>query len=1373
MQNLTPRFIAHKYWQSELHGSFRAFTLFMDISGFTTMTEELMRHGKAGAELLSKLLNEVFTEVTNIIYGHNGFISNFAGDACTAIFISDDPVLVTNVAFKIQRYFLEKPVRNTKLGHWRFDIKQGLSYGDVEWGIVGFDKYRTFYFRGEAINGCAEAEHQCSANEIIIDTRFIQQLRQVDPGYQGEVREGDYQLLLKASSYRSNIMYRIFNHLTKSYSFRNVPVLPDFSPLLCTGKSIDFSFKEIASVFISFDGFHPFEELNKFISHVLHLLISFEGFLSCLGYGDKGSTILVLFGMPSSLEDSAMRSLDFIHALHSTYGEAIKAGVAYGVTYTGLIGSSKRMEYTALGDVVNLSARLMVAAESSEILMSDAVMQIVQREYETELLGEKQFKGKHEKVIVYKLLKAIHFKEEGLHTAKFVGRKTELEKLNLFCRPFFENKFAGFIYVYGHPGIGKSKLLYEFTNPLLDKYKLIVLQTDNIIKTSLNIFSTFFAEYFEINSQVGDKDKYHLFVKKIQTFKKEFLENKPNTVHESFFLNLEEKQAFIAHLLNVHWSGSIYETTDARERFTCTIQAIKSFFCILSYIYPTIVVIEDAYGIDEDSKRALDYLVEDIDDVPMVIFVSCRLHDDGSTPKFLKKNHYIEKEIKLDTLTDEESCEMASSLFSKEIGPKLSAFILKKSANHPLYIEQICRFLLENKYLSEENNKLLLTQESISIPTEISSIISARIDRLPNKLKRLVQLASVLGDEFDVHILKILAKINQKEMLQLLEEGEQLEIWRPTSTKTAVKHRIKYKFTQILLHQTAYHMQPDEDLFKQHKQTAKICISLQRNAIYNEFELLNYIVYHYNHAKEVKLENLYLEKLVNYVHLDYKSENAIEYYSQLIDTCDDALLKLQLYGRMSEIYELDSKLDKAIDKLEEGIQYAEQLSSFSSPLSDEATSTSAISMHNTIADLKAFLGDLYQQNHMYEQAIKVIQDSIAMAMLHNNHKVLSKAYINLSTTLIKQGHYYKSIEYLQTAYNLTKSHYSLPYYLISINILCQMSNINLMLGNYKEAYHFYKSASMIFVKANLFKYTYHPSLSKKMKKNKNIYASLKHKKVILLEAHSKLLIYRGLYKKAYKVAKQTFNSCVLLQTKPGMIQARIMLATIQEYSQLSIPNQEHSSDAVSFALQTITLCDKQHIQGLRARALYALAFIYGHRLDIPNTIYYIQEATVMLKQKKDSALYSQITSLLAYAYVLDHKLESALKIIYYHVQNKKDGGMDAEHGLIYVVLALILVNNQTELRPLDQQQISYIEKAENFSLQDPITCFEKVIRSTQGNLYYPTQFLAKYHYGVYLARDNQQRHLSIKMLQDALRLAKQAHSLTDIKLARVVLQSLK
>ena len=113
-----------------------------------------------------------------LVYRRGGFIPYFAGDAFTAIFPKTDysrPWQIIHAAQELRSFYNKKEVWNTKYGQFNIGVKIGLSVGEVEWGIVGGD-YKAFYFRGEAIDNCAQSEHCAQQQDIIIDTPLFELL---------------------------------------------------------------------------------------------------------------------------------------------------------------------------------------------------------------------------------------------------------------------------------------------------------------------------------------------------------------------------------------------------------------------------------------------------------------------------------------------------------------------------------------------------------------------------------------------------------------------------------------------------------------------------------------------------------------------------------------------------------------------------------------------------------------------------------------------------------------------------------------------------------------------------------------------------------------------------------------------------------------------------------------------------------------------------------------------------------------------------------------------------------------------------------------------------------------------------------------------
>ena len=184
MRNLIPHFIQEEYKKGNFEGNFEALTMFVDVSGFTPMTQALMKHGHEGAEILAKIMNGIFDLLIDAVYECGGFVSVFAGDAFTAIFPIGGDVIPANefvlhvfaCVGRIQSVFLRHGIQTTPYGQFTLQFKVGLSGGTVNWGIVGKTE-KTFFFRGEAIDGCAISEHRADKGDIIFDEQVAQAIR--------------------------------------------------------------------------------------------------------------------------------------------------------------------------------------------------------------------------------------------------------------------------------------------------------------------------------------------------------------------------------------------------------------------------------------------------------------------------------------------------------------------------------------------------------------------------------------------------------------------------------------------------------------------------------------------------------------------------------------------------------------------------------------------------------------------------------------------------------------------------------------------------------------------------------------------------------------------------------------------------------------------------------------------------------------------------------------------------------------------------------------------------------------------------------------------------------------------------------------------
>ena len=1267
MNALFPQIVISKYQQGEVVGKFEAVTLFLDLSGFTKMTESLMSHGKEGAEILSSILNTVFTEIVSCIYKHGGFISSFAGDACVAIFPEEHPEVPLLAVLEIQKYFLQNPNHNTEFGVFTVSVKQGMSLGPVEWGIIESENILAYYFRGRAIDSCADSEHRCDLNQIIVDGILEKRLK----------REG-FKLktvLIDLDDTKKYVALESFEPIPQTITIPSVTienvtdeVFQCFFPLLSNKGNIVPEFRNVASVFINFDELEKVDLLQEMVANALNQINSLGGYLSSVDFGDKGCVMLAVFGAPIAYEDNVFRACKFALELKNLLQDKIRIGITEGGAYCGYVGSPDRKAYTVLGDIVNLSARLMGLAEKGQILASEKLYNHIKRECLFEFRGEKTVKGKQEPVKLYELIEVMHFDDTNLHAGSFVGYKKELALLTEYTQPFIYGGFGGLTYVYGDMGVGKSRLLYEFTTPFLDRYELIVLQTANVAKKSLNPFITFFYEYFKMKQSMTLKEKRYALEKKLADFI-EIEEKGINAQKNSGYVDeIIRVHSVIAALLGLRWDGSLYETIHPRNRFDNYVYAIRIFFQFITQIRPIILVIEDAIRIDEDSKRVLDFIIGDFkaEETNIIIFAACRYNDDNTKPKFLTKHIDMEKEIVLSPLSDEETKQLIEFKINGKVSPELTEFLIKKTEKNPFYIDQTCHYLLEHNLLSLKDDMFILINENVEVPDTISSLLIARIDRLSNKLQHLVQTASALGKEFKSDLLSKIIDFSNEDFMLLLKEGVEQNIWRETEEGSH-----NYYFTQALLAETAYEMQLSANQKKIH---ARIAFEL---TIYYENEDVYYsdIAAHYEKAGEQDKYIEYLEKAASYEHHHNKSVKAIEYYYKLISAIDSFGDKnLVYYGRIAEVYELQFKLNESIAVLEKAIASGQNYQAKMILESEFFSAEKLNLLTKTLISIKAYLGELYSKNKQITQAFKILKECIKEATDLGDAFILSKVSFNLGKIYLFLGRYDQAEVHLDRASieHDSQSRLFEGLALYYMGILYKNKN------KYNDAVKQLTLAEHVFITVNDQRYTLLPSyvIGTIEELHGNFEAALTHFKKYLKHSEEIRDIF-GIVR--------SLNHLGLIDIQKGNY------ATALELFNKAIETLEEVNDPM-----------------LLSSVYSNLSILYYKTKEHDKYIKYAKEAFITLKDMKYFSLYSNILSYLVCEYAQQGKINQAIKAAYYVIKNIKDVGYDIQNGRVFLGLAMALVFRKDVLSPKSEYYLAQITQISNITINQD-TLFKQAI----------------------------------------------------------------
>jgi len=869
MINLIPQYIVKNHKEKRLEGHLEAVTMFIDISGFTTMTQSLMKNGDEGAEILTEIINRIFTPSIDIIYQNKGFISTFAGDAFTSIFPNDrvDVDSAIYAAVEIQKIFQQIGIQKTRFGIFELQIKIGLSLGEVEWKIIQTADMNSYYFRGKTIYRATKCEHLCSVGEIIIDNT----LKKLSKGKFSEKSIGYYIV----NSVPANLV--IETQKIKLTQKELQPFIPD-SILYLKSKG---EFRSVISCFLSFQ---QKENFHLHLSRIIQLSNEYGGYFNKIDFSDKGGVILILFGAPISKEQMEIRACDFALEVIRTKGFYCRIGLSFGTAFTGFVGSEKRGEYTALGMAVNVAARFMMKANWTEIFLDRFIYDKIKANYHTQNLGELELKGFQFKITAFRLQKKKERSTTFVSKGKLIGRESEFEKLKKIIKPLNRtkgNKFGGVVYVEGVAGIGKSRLIKEFKMSLhRNDYNWIYMPCDAILRKSFNPVKYFLSWIFGQSEENDHESNKKNFEAKIEELLK-------SSKDEKLKSELVRTKSFLGALINLTWENSLYEQLDPKNKYENMLYAVTNLIKILSLEKPVIIEFEDSNFIDVDTKNLLHVLTRNVQNYPFIIISSCRYNDDHTKFSF-GLNDVREARITLKSLNKEKTKELIKDKLEieKEIPEKTFKLIWEKSEGNPFYVEQIIFYLKEENII---NNKLQITKRNIKIPTNINSVIIARIDKLNPDLKNITKKASVLGNQFTDNVLKTMT--DDKHIDSFIQDGEKQNIWYSLS-------KANRAFQNAFIRESIYGLILKKELRNLHKSAAETFETL-----YNK-DLKPYyadIAFNYEKAEINDKTVFYFEKAGDYAKDLYQNQAALEYYDNLLEnlelqqgTIHNSILKTKL-----------------------------------------------------------------------------------------------------------------------------------------------------------------------------------------------------------------------------------------------------------------------------------------------------------------------------------------------------------------------------------------------------------------------------------------------------------------------------------------------
>ncbi len=521
--------------------------------------------------------------------------------------------------------------------------------------------------------------------------------------------------------------------------------------------------------------------LNRFFELALSEIHRYEGTINQF----LGDGFMALFGAPIAHEDHArraalaalgfQRSLREYHAeLGAGYGVELQArmGINTGWVVVGGIGDQLRRDYTAIGDTTNLAARLQQIAEPGAVLVSEATGRLLQGLVQLETLGAFEVKGKAEPVPVFKILGSVSRPAQraalnGAALPPFVGRKREMAVLGELLERAAgdEGQVVG---VSSEAGTGKSRLLHEFRT----QTESAVYLCGRCLSYGSGMPYLPLIHMLRDEWGIGESDSPATATDKVRS----------NL--ERIGLSSETSLPYALRLLGVSQeeNGRISELSPKAVQMR-TFRLLRQVILNSGQGGLVVLQIEDLHWIDPTSEELLSYLVERLPATRMMLLFTYR---SGYRPPWIERSYATQ--ITLPRLTDGECRKVMEAVLRDASMPEDKVqTILAKAEGNPFFVEELTRSFLEHP--------------EVAVPDTIQGVLLARIDRLPEEHKRLLQTASVLGLELPLVLLSAVCE-RPDALGTLLSDLQRWEFLYEAPTAEEPVYFFKHALTQETVYQT-------------------------------------------------------------------------------------------------------------------------------------------------------------------------------------------------------------------------------------------------------------------------------------------------------------------------------------------------------------------------------------------------------------------------------------------------------------------------------------------------------------------------------------------------------------------------------------------
>jgi class 3 adenylate cyclase/tetratricopeptide (TPR) repeat protein len=883
-----------------------AVALFIDVAGFTPMSEALTRSGAFGTEALTRILNGWFDTMVGLVSRYGGEVAEFAGDALTAVFRYDTGTRraterrAVRCAGAMQSEMAHFQTITTRAGTFELAMKAGLAAGPLLVTIMGDPAVRLVYvLAGPALDRAALAERHARRGEVVVDRGLL------EGGLDAEVleRRGSWSVVGDVRGEAAPAPPARPDAVDEATARRLAPFLhPAIAERLRSGRR-DFvnEHRKVTVAFVgvpelTLDDPRSLAALQRFLAEAARVIDRYGGHLRQVATGDKGSLLVAGFGAPVSHEDDEERAVHCCLELLRLPGGPFRAGVTTGSVYCGEVGSSRRREYAVIGDSVNLASRMLQAAQPGQLLIDRPTHERVRDSTVHDELAPISVKGKSGPIDVW-TVHAVRDRPGGVQRAAatpaaLVGRDGEVARIRALMGRTLDGQ-GQVVCLAGQAGIGKSRLGAEVIRmgEGLGFASYAGACRSHGTTTSYLVWRSIWSDLLELDTSLPIAKQAAQLTRRIARRDG----------------GSGQRAPLLGPVVSLAMPDSeLTATLDPQERDELLRSLLLECLRSRAATAPLLLVLEDCHWIDPASYALLEFLGQHVADQPVLLLVIARRPVGDPSPLASLSRLPRFTELRLGELAGADAERLVSLRLRQRYGPGMVAapevvrHITERGEGNPFYLEELVNYL-HSQDIDPRDPRALA---SLELPDGLQRLVMARIDQLSEGEKATIKVASVIGRRCRARwIAESYPPAGRpEEIASHLERLGELDLMPLRTPAPEPEYQFKHAITQEVAYQSLT-FQLREALHE------RVGLFIERTYPDRLTQYVDMLAHHYGRTRRVDKQRTWFRAAGDAAKAAFANEAAVSYYERLLplqpeDQTGEVLVALggiwHLTGRWTE-----------------------------------------------------------------------------------------------------------------------------------------------------------------------------------------------------------------------------------------------------------------------------------------------------------------------------------------------------------------------------------------------------------------------------------------------------------------------------------------